>query len=512
MNSRAILFITLFLATLVGWSQNYNVRIDGQIIDYDGKSEMTYTLSSVNISHNYFTVKPDSLGRFTILKTINGTKFFRLIYLGRNNGLIRYECKLVVQPNKNYSFISRGQKQEDWGIHSSPDIYSWEKANDNSNTFYNMDFGQMYFNKIDNSTMGSLYQKDWNLFKPETLIDTLQSRIKAMENVFINLLKEGKINQEFYEISKLNIEYVNAYRLIQTISDTWQMEQYKINDSTVVEKLIKIYPKIFELYPVKGIKMEQVCDFDKYVDKYLVFLADSKDGTFKPQRRKGSSYSKVLENSGEVLSPEANKNYTMRNTMSNVASLDLGSAKVAKDFLNKNPDMRNTPAGQFLEDALIPRAEDFAKSTDDSIPQGAFILDEDKPVKSFQALLDKLQGKPFLIDFWGTWCGPCREQFRYNNRLKPFLKENVIEMVYIAYEYEPSREKWKNFIKAFNLTGYHFISNDAFKSDFEKYAGKIAGFPTYIIVDSRGKILESKAYFPSDGEKLFIQMKEKLKD
>ncbi|MBC8004082.1 MAG: TlpA family protein disulfide reductase [Verrucomicrobia bacterium] len=482
------------------------MKIEGQIIGYDGKSEISYSLSSVNLSHDYFTVKPDSLGRFTILKTISETKFFRLIYLNRNNGLIRYECKLVVQPNKNYSFISRGQKEENWQVHHSPDIYSWEKANDQSNTFYNIDIGQMYFNKIDNSTRGHLYDKDWNLFKPETLIDTLQSRIKAMESVFLNLLKEGKIDQEFYEISKLNIEYVNAYRLAQTISDTWQM-----NDSAVVDKLIEIYPKIFELYAVKGVKIEQVFDFDKYVDQYLVFLADSKDGTFKPQRRKGSGYLKALENSAEVLSPEANKNYTMRNTMSKVASLDLGSATTAKNYLEENKDLKNTPAGQFLEDVLIPRAEDFATLTDDSIPKGAYILDEDKPVKSFHELLDTLKGRPFLIDFWGTWCGPCREQFRYNPALKPFLKENGIEMVYIAYEYDDSRTKWKNFIKAFDLSGYHFISNDDFKADFEKLAGRITGYPTYIIVDSNGKILETKAYFPSDGIKLFFQLKEKLK-
>lgn len=509
MNAKTVIFIILFLTTLTAWSQNYNVRIDGQIIGFDKTSAIYYTLSSVNLSHDYNTVKPDSLGKFTILKTVNGTKFFRIYY--RNNG-IQHECKLIVQPNKNYSFISKGKKEEDWRVHSSPDIYSWEKERDNFSTFYSMDFGQMHYNKIDNGTMGSLYHDDWNLFEPETLIDTLQARISTNVSIFKDLLKAGKIDQEFYEISKLNVEYLNAYRLAQTISDIWQTERFKISDSTVVKKLIEIYPRIFEIYPVKGVKMEQVYCFDKYVDQYLVFLADCKDGAFKPQRRKGPSYLKAFENSDEVLSPEANKNYTMRNTMSKVAGLDLGSAAVAKNFLEENPDIRNTPSGQILENDLIPRVEDFMKLTDDSISKGAFILDEEKPVKSFQELLDILHGKPFLIDFWGTWCAPCRAQFRFNNRLKPFLAGNGIEMVYIANEYEPSREKWKTFIKAFSLTGFHFISNTDFLSDFEKYAGKITGYPTYVIVGPEGKILETKAYFPGDGEKLFIQIKEKLKD
>ena len=85
-------------------------------------------------------------------------------------------------------------------------------------------------------------------------------------------------------------------------------------------------------------------------------------------------------------------------------------------------------------------------------------------------------------------------------------------MVYIAFEYELDREKWRNMIKAFNLTGYHFISNDKFKTDFEKYAGKISGYPTYLIVDSHGKIIENKAHYPSEKEELFQQIKERLKN
>jgi len=160
---------------------------------------------------------------------------------------------------------------------------------------------------------------------------------------------------------------------------------------------------------------------------------------------------------------------------------------------------------------LIPRAEDFEQLSAEEFPDDIFILDKEKPVKSFRELLDTMNGKPLLIDYWGTWCGPCRHQFRFNDSLKSFCEKNDIAMVYIAYEYDPDRQKWDNFIKAFRLTGYHFISDDNFKSDFEKYSGKITRFPSYIIVDPDGNILESNSAYPSEGDKLINQLKEKLK-
>jgi thiol-disulfide isomerase/thioredoxin len=509
MSTKTVLTLIIFLTLFNARAQNYHVRIDGQIIGYDGVSEVRYTLSPSNLSYQYDTVKPDSSGRFTIYKIINGTQFFSLIC---NTKDLHHTCKLIVQPGHDYSFVSKGEKQSDWWAHYSPDIYSWRKNDLESGTFYSIDFGQMYYNRIDNGTMGLLYDEDWNLSEPETLIDTLQSRINKMDQIFSGLLKKGKIDREFYEIAMMNARYLQAYRLAVTISGTWQVShRYSISsDPAIVNKLHEVYPKIFELYPVKGIKIEQVYLFDKYVDLYLAFLADSKDGTFKPQTRKGPAYLKVLENSRDVLTPEAYKNYKMGHTMSFAASLDLRSAKQAKEYLEEYPEMKNTGAGAFLNDVLIPRAEDFIKLSDEKLPEGSFILDDDKPVKSFRELLDHLDGKPFLVDYWGTWCGPCKYQFKFNDPLKSFLKENGIAMVYIAYEYDLNREQWKNFIKAFELTGHHLISNEDFKSDFEKIAGKITGFPSYLIFNSQGELLEPKAYRPSDGKKLINQLKEIL--
>ena len=505
------LFILLVLLMNLGSinAQDDNVRIDGQIIGYDGTSVLNYTLSPVNFSHQIFSVKPDSLGRFTVSKKLDSIHFFHLYY--RNRGMV-HQCKLIVEPDKSYSIISRGNPEKDWANHYTPDIYSWDNKNTDSFIRYSIDHGQMYYNLIDNGTSGSLYHDDWNLLEPESLIDTLQSRISRMVSVFSNLQKEGKIDTEFFKIAKINCQYLQAYRLAATIHDTWQLNKFAIVDSVIREKLYRVYPAIFELYPVEGVKLEQAFCFDKYVDEYLTFKADYKDGAFKPVKRKGAGYLKILDGARGVFSPQAYKNYALTNMMSATASLELKSAGNARKFLAENPDMKNTRSGQFLQDVLIPRVDDFNKLSNEEFKEGVIILDDDKPICSFNALIDSLKGRPFLIDLWGTWCGPCRYQFRYNDELKSYLKENEIQMVYIAFEYELDREKWKNMIKAFDLSGYHFISTNEFKADFEKYAGKISGYPTYLIVDRHGRIVENKACLPSDQEKLYNQINEKLKN
>src|SRR5690606_5220040 len=115
-----------------------------------------------------------------------------------------------------------------------------------------------------------------------------------------------------------------------------------------------------------------------------------------------------------------------------------------------------------------------------------------------------------LIDCWGSWCSPCRYQLQYHDTIKAFLKEFNIKMVFIAFEYGNDRSFWENMIKGFELDGYHFISNDLFRADFETYTGKIKNFPTYIIVNKDGKVVETEAYFPSQSKLLFNQLKLKL--
>lgn len=490
-------------------AQTGEVIIEGQIIGYDGESIIKYSLKDYYGGFLNYTAKPDSLGRFTIEKDISGTEFFVMIYRNEDTW---HSCRLILKPGQHYSFISRGQYDyKNMSLeHYTPDIYIVNDGLNDKESFYRLDRGQMYYNLIDNGTVGALYQSDWDLFKPDSLLMTLNGRIKDQVEIFDDLMQKGEIDNDFYQIAKLNIEYTNAYRLAQTIISALKWNNPAIDDTLIYNKLISLYSCIFEMYPVnKTIKLESHFCFERYVDLYLAYLEDSKNGRFIPVKRKGAAYSKVLLNSKEHLSEKAYRVYSQVTSMNYLVEYGKGSVEYAKLILNQQSNM-NSNTTFFIENSLLPKAESFWELSEAKMPANTIIIDQTDSITTYLQLLDFIGEGPLLIDCWGTWCPPCRYQLQYHDTLMYFLQKHNIKMVSIAFEYSNDPALWENMIKGFNLGGYHFFSNNNFKKDFEKHFGKINKFPIYIILDENGRIVERNAFYPSQTELLYNQLKQKL--
>ncbi len=95
---------------------------------------------------------------------------------------------------------------------------------------------------------------------------------------------------------------------------------------------------------------------------------------------------------------------------------------------------------------------------------------------------DDFKGKWLVINYWATWCAPCRDEIP---ELVKFQAENAdtVQVVGIAYE-DASIEKLQSFAKDFNVN-YPLLTIDVYNPpEFAREGG--LGLPTTIVYNTEG--------------------------
>lgn len=126
-------------------------------------------------------------------------------------------------------------------------------------------------------------------------------------------------------------------------------------------------------------------------------------------------------------------------------------------------------------------------------------------IEGKQVSLADFKGKVMYIDFWATWCGPCRSQFPHTKKVKKHFEGKEIEFVYISTDKD--KKKWQSFLQQTPLSGTQLFAGSQARTLSQTF--NIRGIPRYVLVDENGIIADSHAKRPSQ-EKLITDIEKLL--
>ena len=113
----------------------------------------------------------------------------------------------------------------------------------------------------------------------------------------------------------------------------------------------------------------------------------------------------------------------------------------------------------------------------------------------YAKLYDFLKDGPMIIDFWATWCEPCKKQMRYLDLFHNHFKKLGFKVLTVNTDTPKSMSKVKPYVRT---KGFEFNVAVDPNSQIKKKL-KIQQMPTTIIVDQDGTVVyRHKGYVPGD--------------
>ena len=129
------------------------------------------------------------------------------------------------------------------------------------------------------------------------------------------------------------------------------------------------------------------------------------------------------------------------------------------------------------------------------VTEGIKLTNESGEKTSFKELLKKNKGKVIYVDFWASWCPPCRREMPASHKLKEEYKDKDVVFVYLAYN--DKIKSWKKTSAKLGLKeekNSYLIENP--KTSISLECMNIKTIPRFMIYDKKGELVNKNAPRP----------------
>jgi peroxiredoxin len=122
-------------------------------------------------------------------------------------------------------------------------------------------------------------------------------------------------------------------------------------------------------------------------------------------------------------------------------------------------------------------------------------------VSGKQVQLSKYQGRVVLLNFWASWCAPCREEMPLFSKWQREFGTSRLQVIGVSMDDDPGEVS--KFLSAYPVT-YPIVMGDA---SFAGQFGGVLGLPLSYLIDARGRVVGRY-----QGEVALAKMEAKVKE
>ena len=272
--------------------------------------------------------------------------------------------------------------------------------------------------------------------------DTARMKIKIPHYNFV----EGSYDNGFIQLSKLNSD-LNYLRMIDEYNLDYYLKQKNDSNVKAYKNERRIYNPLNEDYQRRNEALIQA-----YANRpVLIYAIRGMAGT-----EAGEKYDKAMKLLDQLVAK-----YPW-----------LTEAKALKENIIYNTNQaRKLKTGQPMPSVSYP------------MPDGKL------------AGLDQYKGKYLLVDFWASWCGPCRQAIPKVKELYNAYKDRGFDVASISIDTD--KKAWQKAMTEENMPWLQLLSDNKDKTMKEF---QFSGIPTMYLVDPDGNIVERFTGFTEEAQ------------